>query len=273
MLREEITGEVMATGRTSEILSYGDGKVLKLFKAGIDPTEIAQEVAHSTEAHALGATPIACHGMGAHCDTPGIVFDALTGGSLTEMAERNLFKLRESGRILARCHCQLHQIESDLFPDVRETLTSLLERAPMAFLSPRQKTKARDIIAGLPDGSAILHMDFHTNNVFAHQDGYATIDWQTTLRGTPAADVAMTLFLLADAELWPGVTFAQKLLYNTVRRILRQAYLTEYKAISGISQAELDAWRLPALIIRLAEWDIASEGPRLRAEITRLLKD
>lgn len=268
---EEIAGKVLATGRTSEIVALGRDRVLKVFGAEERDDLIVREIRNSEEAYAIGATQIACYGEECWQGRRGIIFDALTGESLTRMAERNLLNLRESGRILARCHAELHTKESALFPEVRGEVEDLMERHAMGFLTPVQKARALEQLRALPGGKTVLHMDFHTNNVFRHRDGFATIDWQTTLRGAPQADVAMTLFLLADAELWPGISLAQKLLYNTVRRVLRRVYLQEYRKLTGMDQAVIAQWRLPVLITRLAEWDIASERTALQREILELL--
>lgn len=267
---EENPEAVLATGRTSEIHPFGPDKVLKLFVHGTSDEEIDAELRNGIEAHMVGATPIACHGRADLHGTPGIIFDRLTGGSLTEMAEKNLLLLRESGRQLARGHAALHECKSRAFTDVREATVALLDQSPMQFLDTNARAHVAGMIEALPSGDAVLHMDFHTNNVFRHNEGLAVIDWQTPLSGTPAADVAMSLFLLSEAELWPGITLFQKLLYNTVRRILKGAYLREYLAITGMSQSEIDAWRIVALVNRLASWNIASERPTLMREIRQI---
>lgn len=271
-MSEEDRNAVYATGRTSEIHLWGPGRVIKLFHADIPPDEIDAELAASCAAFAAGATPIACHGIDRHQDRPGLVFDRLTGGSLTSMAEKNLLRLRESGRLLAQAHVALHQCKDMGFADIREATVALVHRPSMGFLDTVEKDRLMSKIKMLPGGNTILHMDFHTNNVFEHQEGLATIDWQTPLCGPPAADVAMTNFLLCEAELWPGVTWFQKRLYNAVRRVLKNAYAKQYLKLSTVTQSEIDQWRIVALVNRLAVWDIASERAALRAEIKSLVR-
>ncbi|MCA9549105.1 MAG: aminoglycoside phosphotransferase family protein [Myxococcales bacterium] len=262
----------LATGRTAEILALDDERVLKLYLDSVDRGLIEAEHANSEAASGCGATPVVCHGLVEHAGRPGLVFDALTGASLTEMAERNLLRLAESGRILARTHHALHQHSGQRFPEARQAMAALLDTPPMAFLSDAARARARAQILALAAGDRLLHMDFHTQNVFAHRGGYAVIDWQTTLCGAPAADVACTMFLLAEAELWPGIPLLKQLLYNAVRRLLRRAYYAEYKRLSGMTDDAVAAWRLPILVNRLAGWNIESERPRLSAELERLLE-
>ncbi len=117
----------------------------------------------------------------------------------------------------------------------------------------------------------MLHLDFHTENVFAQGDDYVVIDWQTTLRGDPAADVAMTVLLIRDAELWPGTPLIKRLLVQRIRGIVLSTYLGEYLRLTGMTMEQVDAWRLPVVILRMSILDIASERPRFQREVLDLL--
>lgn len=267
----ELAASPIARGRTAEILAHGSHQVVKLFLADVDPQEIALEEANSQRAHACGATPIACHGRITHGGRTGLIFDRLQGQSLTATAERNLLLLGRSGRQLAEAHVSMHARTDGAFEPLAHALHRQLSIHAFSFLSAAQRDRAADYINQLPGGSAVLHLDFHTQNVFLHQGTLATIDWQTTACGPPAADVAMTLFLLSEAELWPGISLFQLALYNAVRRILRNYYLNEYRRRSGMTLDEIARYRLSTLILRLGQWQIQSETPKLQAEIRKLL--
>ncbi|WP_448060906.1 aminoglycoside phosphotransferase family protein [Cellulomonas hominis] len=262
----------VAVGRTAEVFRLDDGRVLKLFLPGVPGHEIRTEEANCAVAVALGATPIRCHGTMTVGDRTGLVFDPVSGDSLTRVAEKNLLRLRAVGRRLAHVHVGVHGHTSDHFPDVREAAVSQLASPGLADLTARERARARELILALPAGSTVLHMDFHSQNVFEHRGAHAVIDWQTTLRGAAAADVASTRFLLAEAELWPGISALRHALYSTVRRIMLGAYLAEYLRVTGMTRAEVDRWRLPILVLRLGQWDIASERAALLAEVRVLVR-
>lgn len=262
--------ERLASGRTAEIFALPDeGRVLKLFFPDVSDDLVQTEARYAAQAHALRATPIACHGPMSHGGRRGLVFDRLSGPSLVEVAEGAIWRLWETGRLLAQEQVRLHRCDGSAFPSLLEQL----DRADLGFLSADQRRRFRRYLAGLPDGSAVLHMDFHSSNVFVHGDGLAVIDWQTPLRGAPGADVAVTRFLLAEAELTPGTPWHKQVLYNAVRRQLRSAYQREYLSLGGLSPAQLQRWRLAALAYRLSQWDIDSERARLQAEIAALLEE
>ncbi|MBU4335567.1 MAG: aminoglycoside phosphotransferase family protein [Actinobacteria bacterium] len=264
-------GDPIALGRTAQIYGLPDTKVLKLYAAGIPASEVATERANCEEAVALGATPIVCHGQVEIEGRHGLVLDAAEGGSLNSLAERNILKLREAGRILAREHARVHRCRTTGHDDVREVAAGLLDRPSFDFLGADGRAKVAERLRSLPDGDVLLHMDFHTQNVFAQGDGWAVIDWQTSMRGAAACDVASTMLLLRDAELWPGTPRLKQLLYDTVRRALAAAYLAEYLQVTGMDPQEVTRWRLAALVLRMGTWQIASEQERFAAQVRELI--
>ncbi|WP_296605917.1 aminoglycoside phosphotransferase family protein [Nocardioides sp.] len=272
-VRRADLGEPLAVGRSAEILSWpGDAdRVIKLFPATYDAGLVAAEVVASTEAHRLGLTTIACHGQVQVEDRPGLLLDRLHGDSLTRLAERNPLTLRSGARTLARTHARVHEAATSALPEIRDAADTALDTPPLAFLTEGQRELAREAIRSLPAGDRVLHLDFHTENVFAHDGGHAVIDWQTALRGDPAADVAMTVLLLSDAELWPGTPLLKRILVQSVRRLVLSTYLAEYRSVTGMTSEQIAAWRLPAVVLRMSTLDIASERPAFVRELTAML--
>ncbi|WP_460801448.1 phosphotransferase [Nocardioides pacificus] len=267
-------GALLATGRSAEVRAWGADRVVKLFLPGHPDEEIRLEQEHCTEAFDLGLTTVRCHGTVTIGDRTGLVLDRVTGESLTRVAERNPLLLRRSARVLARLQAEMHERHSDTLPEVRESVVALLDTPPLAFLSAEERTAAAELVLALPDGSSILHLDFHSENVFVTADGrHEIIDWPTARRGAPAADIAASIFLLRDAELWPGTPPLKKLVFNIARRSLCAFWLAEYVRLTGMPRAEIDRWRLPALVLRLGLLDVPSERQRLAAEIRQLLTE
>ncbi|MEQ6903250.1 aminoglycoside phosphotransferase family protein [Nocardioides sp. YIM 152588] len=269
----DVLGEPLATGRSALVYAWPDhpDRVVKVFPPAYPDALVDAELAASTEAARLVANVLPCHGRVQVDGLRGLVFDRLHGDSLTRQAERNPLRVRSGARVLAREHATLHDVATERFQEVRAAAVAALDSAPMEFLSPEQRAAAAAMIVALPAGDRLLHMDFHTENVFAHGAGHVVIDWQTTLRGSPAADVAATVLLLRDAELWPGTPWLKRVLVGFVRRTVLDAYLGEYRRRTGMTMAEIDAWRVPALVLRIALLDIDSERDRFRSELLALI--
>ncbi|MEZ5184846.1 MAG: aminoglycoside phosphotransferase family protein [Candidatus Nanopelagicales bacterium] len=265
-------GAPVAIGRSAEVFAWPErDMVVKLFPADYDAGQIQVEAAACQEVVRQGLTPIGCHGTVQVDDAVGLLFDRVDGESLTKQAERNPLRTVSGARDLARLHAELHEAHTDQFPEIREVATAALGTPPLEFLRPGQRERAEQLIAALPAGDCILHLDFHTENVFAHGDGLAIIDWQTALRGAAAADVAMTKLLIRDAELWPGTPFLKRVLVQLVRRLVLSTYLSEYQRLTGMTSQQIDAWRVPVVVLRMSTLDIASEREKFRRELTDAL--
>ncbi|WLP92390.1 phosphotransferase [Gordonia sp. NB41Y] len=265
-------GELLATGRTSDIHVWGDDKVIKVFKDDVDTAMIAKEIRDSATVHQLGVTPIRYHGAVTMPDgRMGIVVDRLHGDALTTVAERRPYKIASVARRLAREHTAIHATATTDFDDVRDVAQNLLHTCPLSGLTLGERDALRRQIQALPEGNSVLHLDFHPLNTFEHGTGIATIDWQSTASGHPAADVAATCLLFTEAELFPGISAFQRALYQSVRRVMLRSYLAEYTRITGIGRAEIAPWMTTARILRLGWLDVESEREplltRIRASI------
>ena len=260
-------GEPFATGRTSRLYAVPgrDDRVLKVFLPEVRLEDAQAEAVRTGVAADAGLTPVRCHRLLGIDGRPALELDRLDGISLTKVGERNPLRIRETARELAREQVRMHEVAAPSLPDVRDVVLEILDRPPMAFLTPQEHAAACDLVRSLPTGDRLLHLDFHPENVFTVPGGgYAVIDWMTAVRGAPAADVAASTFLLKDAELWPGTPALKKALFGIIRRTYFSAYIAEYRARTGLTDAQIARWRLPALVLRLG-WDIDSERETLQA--------
>lgn len=259
----------IARGRSSEVFADDPEHVVKLYFAGADEAEVDREVRDSRTVHALGITPVRCYGRVERDGRHGIVFDRIDGIPLTTVAERNILRLPEVGRTLADEHVAMHAAHTTQLQDVRELALAQLDKPVFAGLSAAERTALGDHLRALPGGDAVLHLDFHPQNVFVLPDRNVVIDWQTAVAGDPAADVALTCLLFREAELFPGTSPPMRVVYAAVRRVLLRHYLAEYLRRGTVTPADIDRWTTAARVLRLGLLDIASERDRMLAGIRR----
>jgi aminoglycoside phosphotransferase (APT) family kinase protein len=256
-------GALLAHGRSADVHDLTAGMVAKVYRDDWPDDAIAREVEDATAAFELGLTPIRCHGRTDADGRRAVAFDRVEGVALTTVAERNPLRMGHVARSLAREHVRIHRAAGDRFPDVRDVAADLVGTTPFAELSARTRADLLDHLASLPAGESVLHLDFHPMNVFRHGSGIATIDWQSTACGDPAADVAMTRLLFTEAELFPGASRVQLLVYGAARQAMGRGYLREYLAATGMTTARVDRWATAARVLRLGMLDIPSERERL----------
>ncbi|TAL29758.1 MAG: phosphotransferase [Spirochaetes bacterium] len=264
-------GAPIAIGRSAEIFAWKEGLVLKLFFKEIPGADIATEFKNTQEANALGGCPMICHEKVSVEGRTGIVLDRIDGISLTKTPDKNPLLFFSVSKSLAELHAGLHGRKTKKLRDIREIALDMLDTKPLAFLSRDERRKVKGIINALPDGSSLLHMDFHPENVIVRGGEKIIIDWMTAARGNPAADVAYSNFLMRDAELFPGTSRLKLIFYGIVRTYILRGYLKHYMRLTGMTMQEVDRWRLPIIMMRLGFWDIASEKDALVREIKEII--
>ena len=234
-----IDGPLIARGRSCEVFPYGEGLVVKLSLPGTDSALVDRELRDTETVHAVGATPVRTHGEVEIDGRRGIVLDRIDGIALTAIAERNPLRLAQVGRMLGAEHARVHSTHSNRLQDVREFAAGLISTAAFDALTADERDLLRDRLRALPTGDAVLHLDFHPQNVFRAGEDIVTIDWQSAAAGPPAADVAMTRYLFTEAELFPGISAIQRVVYGSLRRLMFRYYLAEYMARTGMTTAEI----------------------------------
>ncbi len=270
-LAEADLGALIAIGRSAEIFSLGEGRVVKLFLNNIPAADIRTEFENTREANARGGCPMICHGQVAAGGRTGIVLDKIDGISLTRTPDKNPLLFFTISKTMAKLHAGLHERKTKKLRDIREMAREMLDAKPLGFLTKHERKKAKAVLDALPDGQSLLHMDFHPENVIVRGDEKIIIDWMTAARGNPAADVASSVFLMHDAELWPGTPRLKLIFYNIVRNIILRGYLKHYRKLTGMSMEEIDRWRLPVLMMRLGFWNVESERDAIIREIREII--
>jgi len=264
-------GQPLVTARSAELYPWRAGCVLKLFHAGFPKETAAWERRNVEEAHALGATAVSCFGETEIEGRTGLVLHRIDGGTLTTSVNANPLRIFKVPETLARLHAQAHAARTERLRDVRSLVTECLDLPAMAFLSTARKAALQRYVTALPDGATLLHLDYHTDNVLGTWGDETVIDWATAARGAAGADMAMTWFLFHEAELFPGISRAQELLYNALRKFIYRRYFAHYLRLRRLTaedaMREIRAWYLPMLIFRLATWEAQTEIDRLRAKI------
>jgi streptomycin 6-kinase len=154
--------KLIASGRASEIIDLGNGRVLRRFKGGGDPEREALVMRH-----AAGHGYPVPHVLEVASDS--LVFERIDGPTMLADLRLRPWRLPRHAALLAELHKRLHEIV-----------------APPS----------------LPEASAgdrLLHLDLHPDNVLLSPAGPVVIDWTNARRGDPALDVALTWVIAATS--------------------------------------------------------------------------
>lgn len=244
-------GELVAAGRTSDVFALGNDAVVKVPRPEV-PSDWSRIEA------LLGGT-VARHGLpvpavrdlveleGRSC----IVFDRVEGPS---MWQRALDQPGEAAQLAVQLVDVQHQIHSaGIPPGVPDLAARLVSKVDACdAIDDSEQTEARQLIAGLPSGAALLHGDLHPGNVLMTDDGPVVIDWFDAAVGHPLADVLRTSLLMrphfapADHRHLPGATEA-------LLRTTHDAYLDRWRELLTFDDRIVGRWEAVLAIARMSE--------------------
>lgn len=286
----EALGKPLFTSRSSEVfvLSGNDGeivgndgenngensgdKLLKLFKHEVDQNMIDNEEINTKDTFERGISAVECYGQ-AKAECPdgtfrsGLIIKKIPGQTLIARAMKNPLTVFSAPKTMAGLHIAMHNTQTDKIRSYKELVRKSMEADVMSFLTYEERLEIDKRLDALPDGSSVLHLDYHPDNIMSDGKNTSVIDWMTAASGAPAADVAATLYLLNEGEMIPGLSPAVASVLEFLRKSICKKYLKRYKAATGMKDEEIAPWRLPFLIVRLGVWSIESEISDLQRKI------
>lgn len=239
--------EVVGKGLNSEVYSWGNDRVLKLFHRGIPAAKPQHEFTATRAIHALGLPVPAAHDLVQVEGRHGIVFERIEGISLLTHAQRKPWKLFTGARQLAELHARIHRCVAPAgLPRQRDHIEGKIRAARDS--TEGEKQRALGHLEELPDGNALCHGDFHPENIILTARGPVVIDWEGATRGHPAGDVACTCRLMQHADLPPWAPRYMHVLLACSRRLLLSTYLRRYAQFHAAARQQIKAWEFPLLV-------------------------
>jgi len=262
-------GKIIGRGRTADVLEWEDGKVLKLFRPDFSREWIEHEYRIARTVHEAGVSSPRPYELIETAEGTGIVYERVAGASLFDVMQKSPWKLNRYSRRLAQLHIRMHESRTDKIPPQFERLPERIRHS--AKLLGGSLDKILRYTEKLPRGNAVCHGDFHPGNVMEERESLLILDWTNAEAGNPAADVARTLLMLRSPYMPPGSSKLAEWLSVWFKRRLEKEYLKEYLRISGMPNADIEAWMLPVAAARLRE-EVPGEREWLLAFIEGRLK-
>lgn len=249
-------------GRTAEVFDLENGRVVKLMLPGFPEKELQEELHCAQEVGQFDLPAPKCYGIVEMDGRKGLVYDLAAGESL----RRHMLRTGEIEGDMARmaqAHRRILGCAYSGGKDIRKWLRWQTERSEL--LEDTLKKRALEVIDALPDGNALLHGDFHPDNVQFDGERVMVIDWMNLARGCPECDIARTCFLMRDSALPQDMPQAQREEFQQIRRRAAAAYLKEM----GKTEEQLRPWTTAILAARTAE--VPAEEETLLPRIQKLL--
>jgi Ser/Thr protein kinase RdoA (MazF antagonist) len=158
---------LLASGRAADVFDLADGHVLRRYR---DNRDASAEARLMNWLNSQGY-PVPALQSAQGCE---LVMSRIDGPTMFEVIRRSPGRVDEMARLLGALQRRLNRLHAPSW-------------LPTAH--------------GVPDGTALLHLDLHPMNVLMSPDGPVVIDWTNASAGPPEFDVATTLVTMRVAEL------------------------------------------------------------------------
>lgn len=229
----------IAVGRTAEIFSFGDGKVLKLFFPTIPQSWIQKEV--DTGQFIMNAhlpVPKVYEMVHLH-DREGLIYERIEGPSLLNEMAQKPWKIVKYARMLAELHVKVHEVTAPagLEPQREWARGGIPETTR---LPGDLRERILHLLDSMPEENQLCHGDFHPGNIILSQPGPIIIDWMTASRGVPSGDVARSAIILEAAQVPEGTPM--RWLVQWVRKAFLATYLKTYFHLRPEEKRSFNAW-------------------------------
>jgi aminoglycoside phosphotransferase (APT) family kinase protein len=254
---------VIGEGASAIVSRLPGNRVLKLFRPNLAPILLERELCFAQVAHDHGIPTPKPLGRQSHRGCDGLVFEYFEGQNLDVYTLPRIWAHRRLTEQIADIHAAIHRVDLAEADQQRHEDRSqkALYRQLIGYselLSDDARALSLTALESAPDGTSLCHGDMSPLNVMTDGTTYVTIDWSLASIGDPVGDFAFTWIAVHDlAQMLP--------LNRTIKWALRRAsrwYLARYRAVcSGRpSEAELEAWLLPAAAARLGAVEKAGGG-------------
>lgn len=262
-------GAIIGEGRTAEVIEYGEGRILKLYRDGIPGQHVDIEYQLSKLVYEQGVTTPQPYERVQIEGKQGIVYQRIAGPTLLQLMNRKPWLNFSCFKRMAELHFSLHQLDGiGEAGRQKRMLERNITAAPI--LNEAEKSQILAQLALLPEGKKLCHGDFHPDNILM-DDKLWVIDWMTGVSGNPAADVARSVIMFSIGASPEGASSFTKGFITFARRRMTAQYLRKYLKLSGLSKAEVEPWILPVAAARLVEGLSLPEKELLALEIRRRL--
>jgi aminoglycoside phosphotransferase (APT) family kinase protein len=245
--QRQLSGDPIARGNTSDIWPWTETTVVKVLRPEIPAHWAAVEADIVARVHAAGLPVPDTEGVTEVQGRTGIVLERVEGQSMWERMKSNPYEIADLVRVMVELQVRLHETEVPGLPDLVRRLGSKIDEAVQ--ISADERSRAQQMLVGLPAGTSLCHGDFHPANVVLTAAGPVILDWFDAASGHAVADHVRSSLLMRPPEENSWLRGASRELLDTVH----DAYISRLVDVGLIDAGAFAPWEAVLAVARLSE--------------------
>ena len=192
--------EVIGKGGHGKVYRLDEETIIKVYHDNSPMTLIEKEREYAKNAFVHGVPSAIAYDIVDTDEGYGVVFEMAGATTVGKYIMAHPEKLREYAQKFGVLLKILNSTEADptLYGDIRDIYRSRLKKAANYF-SDTENEQLERILNSVPDGSGMVHGDYHTNNVMVQSNGeLVLIDMADISRGNALFDIAGSYLVMSS---------------------------------------------------------------------------
>ena len=192
--------EKIGSGGHGNVYRLDEETIVKIYHDNSPLDKIEKESEYAKNAFVHGVPSAIAYDVVETEEGLGLVFEMAGATTVSKYIMEHPDKLQEYGVKLGRLLKTLNSTEADpkLYGDIKQIYLDRVEQA-REFYTDEEINQMIKMINSIPEGSGMIHGDFHTNNVMVQPDGeLVLIDMADISRGNAIYDIGgafLTMYL------------------------------------------------------------------------------
>lgn len=231
----------IAEGNQAEIYSWGDNKVLRLYRDKGSKNLADWEMLAMKTVSSSGVRVPRVYEYVEIMDRPGFILERIYGKDMLDSLSRNPFSLFQTAKEFAEIQFKTHQLTAPAkIINLKIRIKKFVESSDL--LTSQLKNFILSLLEELPDGDRLCHGDFQPGNILIENGEPMLIDWCGVAAGDPVSDIAHTMILLKNSPLPPNIPLIIRTIIKLMRKTFASFYLKYYNRLNHIDRITLSKW-------------------------------
>ena len=181
------------------IYLYGDDNMVKVFNKDVSMDEIKKERDSARAAMIAGVPTLIPFDIVTVGDNYGIIYESAGNTTLAETIRLDPGRLPDLARKFAAFLNEIHEIEADEFPDIKDRYREWLNLAGDR-LPENDRRNITTLLDGIPNSRRFIHGNINPSNIIVDGDELMLMDMSGAAYGHPIFDLQALYASLVEVE-------------------------------------------------------------------------